>query len=73
MKCKHCGSTLGKGLVYFCSNCWWKLPAPERSALHLMYVRGLNVDSKVAKCVRILTEQKQTSAAIPEQTEGKIK
>lgn len=73
MKCRSCGSTLRAKLVFFCSRCWWMLPANERSSLHRLWIKNCNVDSKVAKCVRILTEQKRVSAAIPEQTEGKIK
>ncbi len=56
-KCSACGKKLPDGIMYFCSPCWWKLPAQERASLHRMVCKRLDVDSKVAKCVRILREQ----------------
>ena len=56
MKCSFCHAPLGD-LKYFCRPCWFDLPAKERVSLHAMHDRRQEVDSKVAKCVRILTEK----------------
>ena len=59
-QCAFCGGKLPERIRLFCSICWWKLPAPERASLHRMVIKGRNVDSKIAKCVRLLKETPKT-------------
>ena len=56
-RCAFCGVLLTERVLFFCSTCWWRLPAPERSSLVRLHAQSRDVDSKIAKCVRLLREQ----------------
>lgn len=53
--CNACNSKVAVGQIYFCSPCWWKLPANLRAEMmqqHLHNPKG--VGSKIHQCVRRL-------------------
>ena len=65
--CAHCGVRLEPGVTLFCRTHWFQLPAKERQAIVNMTARAQNVDTKLAKCVRILREQKTAAHVVPAQ------
>lgn len=55
--CPACGAPLN-GRIFVCSDCWWRVPAKEWTAINSMRIAGVNTDTKLAKIVRILKEKK---------------
>jgi predicted amidophosphoribosyltransferase len=55
--CRHCRRPLEK-LLYFCGECWPKVPAQERISLYSMHAKREDTASKVAKICRILANPK---------------
>ena len=68
MTCPACGKSQD-GVKYLCADCWWILPAKERTALHAMDRRGEDVTSKLAKAVRIVCSK--LGVEVPETQEEK--
>ena len=61
MTCPACGRRQD-GVKYLCANCWWLLPAKERTAIHAMDSKRQDVSSKLAKCVRIVKAKRERLA-----------
>jgi len=56
--CNFCRAKLPAGLVYFCSDHWWLLPAHERASVQQMHTLGRDMETKLAKCVRLLRSKR---------------
>lgn len=52
--CCACGKPLPPDVSYFDRECWGILPGNERAAFSAMFVKRLDLTSKIAKCVRII-------------------
>ena len=61
MRCPACGQR--DKTLFFCSSCWWKLPAKERQALERMHRLRLDSGAKIEKCVRILRPASELSVS----------
>ncbi len=58
MNCHYCQKPLPPRTEYFCLfPCWNELPAKERAMVVRMSQTNQDTTSKIAKCVRILTEK----------------
>ena len=52
--CNSCGNQVGLKQIYFCSMCWWKIPAQHRAQLMNMHLQKRAVGSKIHQCVRLI-------------------
>ena len=54
MKCPGCGGQIEPKCQFVCRACWVKVPAKDRISLANMWVKRLDITSKLAKIVREL-------------------
>ena len=54
--CADLGVSL-EGLIYFCANCWAKIPGNERASLYQLHQRRQPTESKIAKCCRLIAKK----------------
>lgn len=61
--CPACEKPIPKGCSALCSECYWELPGNERASLIEMARRRQPLESKLARCVRILKERRAEKAS----------
>lgn len=61
MNCPACTHPIEPNTFFTCRRCWGLIPGKERRALARMHNRGQPIESKLAKCVKLVKEKLPTS------------